>query len=407
MRAMREAARLKEQNESLQAELDERRRREEQLVQEQKKLQQQQRMLQQQRTKELQLQNVKLIEQERQLQRVEQEKMELERQRAKEAAPDPPPASRARSAAAAGARARAGTTDGLLPRGIRCRYESGTYGWMAAVVQGYNEADGTYNLDVRQHAALDKISPTAEVGAAEAWPPGTLAAYHSASVNQWLPAVVTSFNETDGTYNLDVRDHADLDRIRARVSDRPLGGEGEDPQMARRGSPSGSGGHYLTEMADGARANPRRHQTADLNNRTQQQGRDGSSRAPLRVGDLEATAGGAALTTGSGGSGGARRVGTGDRVALAEGGLAVVEAVHEGVYTVRTADRQRQKLQAEALRAPGEVKFAWPPGTKVSYQSASLKGRWIDANVVSFNAGNGTYNLDVRMEAAADKVRPR
>jgi hypothetical protein len=105
----------------------------------------------------------------------------------------------------------------LLSRGVKCRYESSNYGWMNAVVESYNESDGTYDLDVRRHAWLDKISPEKEVRAMEAWPPGTLATYHSSSVNEWLAAVVVSFNETDSTYNLDVRDHADIDRIRART----------------------------------------------------------------------------------------------------------------------------------------------------------------------------------------------
>jgi len=407
-RAAQEAERLKQQNQSLQAELEDRRRREEQLVQEQTRLKVQQQRLQQQRTKELQMQNEKLIEQEKQLQRVEQEKLELELQRNRDTETAPIERSiRRGSTVPMGQRGRGPATPsgGQLRSGLRCRYESGTYGWMEAVVQGYNESDGTYNLDVRQHAALDKISPTATVSAAEAWPPGTLTAYHSATVNQWLPAVVVSFNETDSTYNLDVRDHADLDRIRARAGDKPA--EEQQPQ-GRASSANGRAGAYNTEMAGDGRRAPelRRGQTVEVGGPrgTAAQGRDGSSRAPLRVGDLE-TAGGAAMTTSGAGSG--RRVGVGDRVALVEGGLAIVEAVHEGAYSVRTPDRQRLKLQAEVLRAPGEARFAWPAGTKVFYQSASLKGRWIDANVVSFNADSGTYNLDVRMEATVDRVRPR
>ena len=183
----------------LQAELLAQRRREELLVQQQKQLQEKQKLLQFERAKELQVQQEKLMQREVQLQRVESEKKQLQQERNGQARRSLP---------------------GHLPPGLKCRYESGTYGWMKAVVQSYNESRGTYNLDVRQQAALDKISPAADVAASEAWPPGTLASYHSVSVDRWLPAVVVSFNETDGTYNLDVRDHADPDRIRARISER-------------------------------------------------------------------------------------------------------------------------------------------------------------------------------------------
>lgn len=107
-----------------------------------------------------------------------------------------------------------------LPVGMKCRYNSSSWqGWMPAVVQSFNESDGTYNLDVRPHARPENISP-ALVAAAEAWQPGTLVHYESSSVMHWLPAVVKSYNEgktgQEGSYNLDVRDCAALDRIRPR-----------------------------------------------------------------------------------------------------------------------------------------------------------------------------------------------
>ena len=56
------------------------------------------------------------------------------------------------------------------------------------------------------------------------------------------------------------------------------------------------------------------------------------------------------------------------------------------------------------LRAPKDnEKMAWPKGTEVMYHS-STAGKWIDAHIEQFNAQNGTYNLDVRQEADADKV---
>jgi|ERR1712232_189462 len=273
-----------------------------------------------------------------------------------------------------------------------------------AVVQGYNDSDGTYNLDVRQHAALDKIAPIGNITASEAWPPGTLAAYHSASVNQWLPAVVNSYNEMDATYNLDVRDHADLERIRARVQD---GDQGKGDQGGS-GKATSSNTGYRTEMtseASSARPEKRRGPTKPLDD-----DRDGSKLAPLRVSDLEATRGGRSdMATGAEKTptSPARKVGAGDRAVIPDEGLVTIESVSNGTYTVKTANRERLTVQVDTMRAPGEAKYAWPAGTKVSYQSASLSGKWIDANVSSFNASNGTYNLDVRMEAAPDKVRPR
>merc|ERR1719476_435914 len=86
-----------------------------------------------------------------------------------------------------------------LQVGARCRYNSSSWqGWMPAVVQGFNESDGTYNLDVRPHARPENISPAADVGPAEAWPAGTLVHYESSSVRHWLPAVVRSYNEGSG-----------------------------------------------------------------------------------------------------------------------------------------------------------------------------------------------------------------
>jgi len=112
-----------------------------------------------------------------------------------------------------------------LPVGTRCRYNSSSWSsWMPAVVQGFNESDVTYNLDVRQHARLENISPDPDASASEAWPPGTLVHYESSTVRHWLPSVIRSFNEAgdhsveEGTYNLDVREFAQVDRMRPRHS---------------------------------------------------------------------------------------------------------------------------------------------------------------------------------------------
>lgn len=111
----------------------------------------------------------------------------------------------------------------ILQVGTKCRYNSSSWSsWMPAVVLGFNEKDGTYNLDVRAHAKLENISPDPEVSASEAWQPGTLVHYESSTVRHWLPAVIRSFNEGmssgEGTYNLDVRECAQVDRMRPRLS---------------------------------------------------------------------------------------------------------------------------------------------------------------------------------------------
>jgi len=118
-----------------------------------------------------------------------------------------------------------GGGDGALPSGARCRYNSSSYTqWMPAAVTGFNDKDGTYNLDVRQHARLENISPAPDVPLAEAWPPGTLVFYESSSMRHWLPAVIRSYSENggEGTYTLDVRDGANCDRIRPRIKGRCL-----------------------------------------------------------------------------------------------------------------------------------------------------------------------------------------
>merc|ERR1740121_756881 len=106
-----------------------------------------------------------------------------------------------------------------LPAGTKCRYYSTSQsGWIPAVVGGFNDSDGTYNVDVRPHAKSENICPAPDVPAAEAWPPGTSVLYESSSMGSWLPAVVFSFNEgsgeREGTYNLDIRECASVDRMR-------------------------------------------------------------------------------------------------------------------------------------------------------------------------------------------------
>merc|ERR1719343_121546 len=107
----------------------------------------------------------------------------------------------------------------VLRAGTRCRYRpSLSSGWEPAVVHGFNEQDGTYNLNVQSRIKAENISPASDVPSLEAWPRGTFVFYESSTVGYWLPAVIRSFNEStgtgEGTYNLDVRECAQVDRMR-------------------------------------------------------------------------------------------------------------------------------------------------------------------------------------------------
>lgn len=286
----------------------------------------------------------------------------------------------------------------LLQPGTRCRYLSATLsGWTPAVVQKLNEAEGTFDLDVKTGATLDRISPLPDVGGRDAWPQGAWVSYESVSAGAWLPAVVISFNEGAGTYNLDVRDNAQVDRIRPRLGDRPS-------------VPSGRGG--ADESAQEA-AQPMQSQFV---RKTSYEGtvRDSANGAPaagpFRVSELEASA--------SAPNPALRSIGEGSRCFVAENGPtssaaswspATVQEVdsQDGSFAIVTASGQRlNKVPSEMLRAPADAVSAWPPGTAVAYESTSLKA-WLPAVVLSFNADQGTYNLDVRDGAAPERVRPR
>lgn len=110
-----------------------------------------------------------------------------------------------------------------VAKGMRCRYWSSTHGgrWLPACVTKVH-SDGTVDLDIKQHASIENISPSPEVAEAEAWPPGTSVSYNSSTAKRWIPAVVQSFNSMSstnhvGSYNLDVRPMADCEKIRPRL----------------------------------------------------------------------------------------------------------------------------------------------------------------------------------------------
>eukprot|EP00933_Yihiella_yeosuensis_P013726 TRINITY_DN12586_c3_g1_i1.p1 TRINITY_DN12586_c3_g1~~TRINITY_DN12586_c3_g1_i1.p1 ORF type:complete len:711 (-),score=125.78 TRINITY_DN12586_c3_g1_i1:121-2253(-) len=272
-----------------------------------------------------------------------------------------------------------------LPSGVRCRYEptsTAEHGLLSAVVEGFNDSDCTYNLDVRQHAGIDRIAPERNVSPDQAWPPGILVSYYSNSVKKWLPAVVKSFNPSDQTYNLDLREHADCDFIRLRADRQQRGNGGGD---------AGADPSHTVAVGRGMD----RAMTRKL--------RDPSA--------TEAVAPhGSPRPDDEGGSGPGMHVGPGNWCSHPEHGFAVVCTWrdNDGFVELEIGGSGGPKMhdRLEVLRAPNDPRCAWPPGTLVGYHSASAGG-WIDAKVVSFNSHNNTYNLDVRQEADADKVRPR
>ncbi|CAK9078588.1 Hypothetical protein SCF082_LOCUS37563, partial [Durusdinium trenchii] len=241
----------------------------------------------------------------------------------------------------------------------------------------------TYNLDCRPHADPSRISPAKDVSADQAWPRGTLVFYKSEQIEKQqgglrasIPAVVKSFNESDMTYDLDIRDHADCDRIRIRVM--PSEGMSPSADALTSAIPRHAMEKRVTKHFNGTEAG----KISDEATRTEAAAEPETSAETRRIGegfwchvpehDLRA------------------------QVLAVRGGM--VEISIGGVTT---------ETKMESLRAPKDNEtMAWPKGTQVMYHSATA-GRWIEAHIDQFNKHNGTYNLDVRPEADAYKVRPR
>lgn len=270
----------------------------------------------------------------------------------------------------------------ILPPQTKCKYEPtahNQYGVLPAWIESFNDSDGTYNLNVKPHANPNRVMPSDEITASEAWPRGTLVWYYSERAANWLPARIASFNDSDSTYNLaqdspgnlDLRQHANCEFIRLRLDQRSTVPSGppdvQDPSTTAR------------QPVDRRRTKP------DV---TQAAGRAAEQVAP------------------SASSEGA--IGPGFWCVVPEHGNVLVQIVRiqNGFAEVNSGDATMQ-VALQSLRPPADATKKWPSGTQVQYQSSSAGGHWIDAHVDSFNAYNGTYNLDVRQEAAPDKVRPR
>mmetsp|Transcript_21256 Transcript_21256/g.49295 ORF Transcript_21256/g.49295 Transcript_21256/m.49295 type:complete len:679 (+) Transcript_21256:112-2148(+) len=262
----------------------------------------------------------------------------------------------------------------VLPKGTPCRYYSAQYGWCPGRADAeYANSDGSFDLDIRKQAAPDKISPAEKVRQEDAWPPGTLVAYHSASNDKWFPSEVEGYNASDFTYNLSVRQHAEVSRMRLRVGDR-LPSAPANPNEAASSSGGASGG------------DPRQDAAA-----TQGLWRgEGYSNSPQTV--ME---------------------GWSCQVSESEGPDAWwLPAVIEGIDMARSevavvlaAPERPRKLRVpqSAVRAPKEASLSWPRNTEVLYYNS--RSQWMPAKVFHFN-GNGSYDLDVREGADPARIRP-
>lgn len=60
------------------------------------------------------------------------------------------------------------------------------------------------------------VRPQPASNGAPFFEPNTLVEYFSSTFNKWIPAVVLAYSDVDGTYNLDVKQFAPVDRIRPR-----------------------------------------------------------------------------------------------------------------------------------------------------------------------------------------------
>mmetsp|Transcript_122497 Transcript_122497/g.215888 ORF Transcript_122497/g.215888 Transcript_122497/m.215888 type:complete len:722 (+) Transcript_122497:169-2334(+) len=306
-----------------------------------------------------------------------------------------------------------------LSPGTRCRYFSDTYGWMNGTVQSLNEAEGTYNLDVRQHAQADRISPC--VDAADVWPIGTSVTYESQQYGG-MNGTVTGYNPEDLTYNLDVREHAHPDRIRARLGDKLPAQANDGMRTEKTGDPAtGLNGveRAPSPSADAADsegfapggyfpAAPAKEVEVEVMGRLP----DFPLPAQHAIDRKKTEAAGAATPGAAAGI----RVpdGSSCMVVDAQGGQpqwvkGIIQGYNpDGTFSVLLDPRgqaRQMQVRPEGIRAPIGSE-AWPPRTMVSYESQSL-GTCVPAQVKSFNSQTNSYNLDCRENAAPERVRPR
>jgi len=143
------------------------------------------------------------------------------------------------------------------PVGARVEYFSQTLSqWIPAIVQGFDKANGSYDLNVHPVAPARKVralawsqskgnpwadskdetrsshllgsclqhhqpSTSSSCGVHERLPEGSAAEYHSATFGRWIPALVKGFTEETGTYVLDIQPVALSHKVRAATGTPP------------------------------------------------------------------------------------------------------------------------------------------------------------------------------------------
>jgi len=181
------------------------------------------------------------------------------------------------------------------------------------------------------------------------------------------------YNESDSTYDLDVRDHAQVNRVRATIGGRlpsdpspdyPAGGASSSAGGATEttAAPARMSVEELGALAPGALA---RRDTKRLDEK-----------------QMAALTGGGSFADGT-------------RCMVAEGDNSfwpgvIIGPLKDGTYRVQRQDAQQkaawadqvQTVKMEQLRAPGEAANQWPAGTKVSvYFNHTNKWQRTEASV--------------------------
>jgi len=255
----------------------------------------------------------------------------------------------------------------ILPKGTPCRYFSAQYGWLPGKMEReYANADGTVDLDIRQQAAPDKISPAEKVRLEEAWPPGTTVSYQSQSSGEWHPAEIESYNAWNFTYNLknNVKQHAEVRRLRLRVGDR-LPAANANPNEAA----SSSGAEPRQDgMESGYRQESSGKQTVLEGWHCQVTEHEGSGMwLPAVI----------------------------ERIDAAQSEVTV--------YLAAPERSRRLRVSTSSVRAPKEASLSWPRNTEVLYYTS--KSVWMQAKIFEFRS-NGMYDLDIREGADPTRIRP-
>lgn len=371
----------------------------------------------------------------------------------------------------------------LLPQGASCLYHvasvSGVPIWVASTIDDLGEDAKTYCIvlsETGQRLTQVKIESLRAPSSGSTWERGTAVEYESTSTGLWLPAVVISFNESSKTYNLDIHEHAAPDRIRPRMKHRSeydnLRGQRRDKNLGTRlnfhgpsplieschtsaaasaasiasivsthkagchccgagvySSPCKSSWWFASwipwwhgclhskvedmpvKLVDSIRDKTRESVDEDIldlldSPKTQARERSisPSDATGLRLPSIESSCDWAPLAQGT--------------ICLVSASVEGGEPIWErasierfnkddqsyGILKIISGQREAgvgaKRIRAQAKEVP------WKPGTAVEYYSNSL-GTWLPASIVCVNKNKKTYKLNIRDYAEPSRIRPR